>query len=172
MQSDLYEMLGNAPERTLLLHPTIGKTQEEISGDKHDKRDEICDLAGEMNVVYKRLMEIYDLQKGHGVDYRNYSVPDSETTIVMEPETARILPLLTPIRTEQLALEKKFNELKVKKSIAVREVQDMNMLLINIETKINETIDRMLTAVKGKRIAIPIRPYQYISNDGRVYFQM
>jgi hypothetical protein len=34
------------------------------------------------------------------------------------------------------------------------------------------TITTLQTAIKGKRIAVHEKPYTYISNDGRVYFQM
>ena len=172
MEGNLMQMFGNSAPRSSLIHWSAGKTQLELCNDKSAKRSEICDVAAQMNTVYTRLQAIFEEQRKYGEDYRRFSQPGSDERIIMTPETIRLLPHFKALRTDQIAQERKFEELKRQKLNAVNEVRKLNMWLAQIETNVNNIIDMMIVRVKAKKIAIPEKPYKYISNDGRVYFQM
>lgn len=169
---NLMEMLGNAVPRNITIHGSAGKTQAELCELKKAKREEICKYAIEMNRIYHRLKEISEEQKRHAEDYREYSKPDTNVGVIMKPETSRVMPILQSLRAQEVTLQRKFAEFTIMKKAAVAEVLKINTWLAEIEMNIDKVIDRMIVVIKGKRIAIRDKPYQYISNDGRVYFQL
>jgi hypothetical protein len=172
MQGNLMQMLGNAATQSTVVHWNSGATQDELCNKKAAKRAEVCDVAMKMNETYTVLQRIYADQKRYGEDYRSYSRPDTNEKIIMTPETARLVPVFQQLLRDQINNERKFQELTNQKRSAVSEIRKINGWLMEIETNINNVIDSMMVKVRGKLIAIPVKPYQYISNDGRVYFQM
>ena len=172
ISADIMEMLGNAPDRVTVVHGNAGKSQDALCVEKSQKRKLICDLNIDMTKIYKRLQQIYEAQRVQGHDYMEYGLPDSGTPVVMKPETIRRAPTFAALRTEQLDLENKFTTNLALKRKAMTDIRGINARLVEIETNINNAIDAMATKIKGKLTALQPRPYEYITNDGRVYFQM
>jgi len=166
------QMLGNGPVRATMLHASAGKTQAELAAEKNAKRAEVCDAAVQMNDIYDKLQNIYADQRRYGEEYRLFAQPDTGVQVNMSPETLRLLPIFKGLRNDQFINEEKQSKLRVQKANAVAEIQKLNRLLMDIENKINTVIDTMTSSIRGKLIAIPVKPYEYISNDGRTYFQI
>ena len=172
MSGDLAQMLGNAQGRNTLLRSNTSRTRAELISDKMAQRSAVCNLAIEMTQTYKDIQAVLAEQRQQGEEYRMYSQPDSGQRIVMSPQTAAKAPIFLRLRQRQLELEAKFADQTRRKAAAVATIQTLNMMIADVERTMENAITNMRTKVRGKKMAIPSKPYKYITNDGRMYFKM
>jgi hypothetical protein len=132
----------------------------------------MCDLAIEMTKTYKDIQDVLAEQRKQGEEYRLYSQPDSGQRVVMTPQTIAKQDIFKDLRKRQLDLEAKFVLETKRKKLYVEIINLVNMMIADLERKMEAIADNMLTRVKGKKLAILEKPYKYITNDGRLYFKM
>ena len=172
MSGDLAKMLGNAQSRGTLLRSSTTRTRAELISDKMAQRSTVCNLAIEMTQTYKDIQDVKAEQRIQGEEYRMYSQPDSGQGVIMSPQTIAKAPIFLQLRQRQLELEAKFADQTAKKAAAVAAIQNLNMTIADVERTMENIITNMRTQVQGKQMAIPLKPYKYITNDGRMYFKM
>ena len=172
MSGDLAKMLGNAQSRGTLLRSNTSRTRAELISDKMAQRSTVCNLAIEMTQTYKDIQAVLAEQRQQGEEYRLYSQPDSGQRVVMSPQTVAKAPIFQRLRQRQLELEAKFADQTRRKAAAVAAIQTLNMMIADVERTMENIVTNMRTQVQGKKMAIPLKPYKYITNDGRMYFKM
>jgi|Laugresbdmm110dd_1035094.scaffolds.fasta_scaffold02874_5 hypothetical protein len=172
MSGDLEKILGNSQVRNTPISGFGFWSRTELIRLKNTYRSHMCDLAIEMTKTYKDIQDVLAEQRKQGEEYRLYSQPDSGQRVVMTPQTIAKQDIFKDLRKRQLDLESKFVLETKRKKLYVEIINLVNMMIADLERKMEAIADNMLTRVKGKKLAILEKPYKYITNDGRLYFKM
>jgi hypothetical protein len=169
---NLMAFFGNAIPGSSMLQAGESRLYDELLQAKDDAHAAVCDLAAEMTKTYNELMEVHRQQKALASSYIGYSQPDTGAQVRMETQTEATEASFFDIQTKQNSLENKFKQQTKEKLAQIALVDRLNMEIASVEQRMHKTITLLQTAIKGKRIGVREKPYTYISNDARVYFQM
>jgi len=169
---NLLAFFGNAiPAATPLLGSTT-RLYNELKMEKATAHAAVCDLAADMTVTFNEIADVnkvYDTLSGQ---YISNVKADTNTLVTMAPYTTAAMPSFEANRIKDVALHARFNAERDDKLEKIATIDRINLSLAEIELKMKNAAETLRTVVRNKRIAVTEKPYTYISNDGRVYFQM
>lgn len=160
----LSDILGNAAQRTTLLHPSAGRIQSHLMDEKTLERSGVCKIAIEMNKVYEKLQKTYADQKEYAKKYQDKVLSGSRAKMA-----ANSTNMMVKLRIEQHEYESELSQMSKEKAGMVKRIQKINNQLMDMENKTETIITTMMSNIRGKQITNNFNNLK--SSDGRIYFK-
>lgn len=167
----LNAFFGDVVPEAAVLMASPKKYLDEHKDAKAAAHEAICTLAGQMTTTYAAIQEVQDKQRVLSNTYLGYTQPDSGARVTMTPYTAQTDPQFAELRNKERDLQAIFDRMAADKAAHVATINRVNSDIALIEERMRNLMGTIMTNMKGKKIAVPDKPYVYITNDGRTYFQ-
>jgi hypothetical protein len=170
--TNLMAFLGNAIPPGILLLGNANSLAAELATAKAAAHGRACASAAAATDIYAQLAEVRRKQQQLAQDYVDHSRPNSGDAVNMAPKTQATRPTFASLRDDETRLQAEFARQVATKTSAQAAIDGLNLQLATIEQNKRNAVQSLRAAIVGKAIAVRDKPYEYISNDGNVYFQM